>query len=117
MDCGKEYKYSGSDLHLICTRCGSDRFEFVDNITSSDVVESGKENPIDRAFSEKRRKLFNDEKSSSLTSLNPGPEKELQKFKCPDCGADGVVRRTKTGRKFYGCSNYPKCKWAAWKKP
>lgn len=86
MDCGKEYKYSGSDLHLICTRCGSDRFEFVDNITSSDVVESGKENPIDRAFSEKRRKLFNDEKSSSLTSLNPGPEKELQKFKCPDCG-------------------------------
>ncbi len=38
-------------------------------------------------------------------------------FKCPECGAEGVVRRTKTGRKFYGCSKYPNCKWAGWKKP
>ncbi|MDD4107022.1 MAG: topoisomerase DNA-binding C4 zinc finger domain-containing protein, partial [Candidatus Shapirobacteria bacterium] len=38
-------------------------------------------------------------------------------FKCPECGKDGVVRKTKTGRKFYGCSDYPKCKWAGWKRP
>ncbi len=43
--------------------------------------------------------------------------KEDAGFKCPECGKDGVVRRTKTGRKFYGCSDYPKCKWAGWKKP
>ena len=25
MDCGQTYNYDGSDLHLICTRCGGDR--------------------------------------------------------------------------------------------
>ena len=42
---------------------------------------------------------------------------EAAGFVCPECGADGVIRRTKTGRKFYGCSKYPVCKWAGWKKP
>jgi len=28
-----------------------------------------------------------------------------------------VVKRTKTGREFYGCENYPKCDYASWKKP
>lgn len=45
------------------------------------------------------------------------PYQEDAGFKCPECGAEGVVRRTKTGRKFYGCSKYPNCKWAGWKKP
>ncbi len=36
---------------------------------------------------------------------------------CPDCGGDVVVKRTKKGRSFWGCSNYPKCKFASWKKP
>jgi DNA topoisomerase-1 len=45
------------------------------------------------------------------------PYQEVAGFKCPECGADGVVRKTKIGRKFYGCSKYPNCKWAGWKKP
>lgn len=28
---------------------------------------------------------------------------------CPKCGGDIVERKTKRGRTFYGCSNYPKC--------
>ena len=28
--------------------------------------------------------------------------------KCPDCGADLIVKKSK-GKKFIGCSNYPKC--------
>lgn len=36
---------------------------------------------------------------------------------CPDCGGDIVVKRTKKGKPFYGCSNYPKCKFATWTKP
>jgi DNA topoisomerase-1 len=38
--------------------------------------------------------------------------------KCPDC-ADGeiVKRRTKKGRIFYGCSNYPECEFTSWKMP
>jgi DNA topoisomerase-1 len=38
--------------------------------------------------------------------------------KCPDCEkGDMVIKRTKRGKTFYGCSRYPECKWAAWKLP
>lgn len=35
---------------------------------------------------------------------------------CPKCGSDIVIRKTRTGKTFYGCSNYPTCTFAAWKK-
>lgn len=38
--------------------------------------------------------------------------------KCPTCkSGDVVVKRTKKGRIFYGCSAYPQCNFASWKKP
>jgi len=37
--------------------------------------------------------------------------------KCPDCGGDIVERKTKRGRVFYGCLNYPKCDFSTWDKP
>ncbi|MBQ1431071.1 MAG: type I DNA topoisomerase [Firmicutes bacterium] len=37
--------------------------------------------------------------------------------KCPECGNDIVRRRGKSGKTFYGCSNYPKCKVSFWYKP
>lgn len=36
---------------------------------------------------------------------------------CPKCGGDILERRTKTGKNFYGCSNYPKCDFSTWDKP
>ena len=36
---------------------------------------------------------------------------------CPNDGGELVERRTKKGRVFYGCSNYPECEWSSWKKP
>lgn len=36
---------------------------------------------------------------------------------CPKCGGDLVERRTKKGRVFYGCLNYPECDFTSWKKP
>lgn len=36
---------------------------------------------------------------------------------CPQCGNKVVERRTKKGRKFYGCSNYPKCNFISWYRP
>ncbi|NLZ53265.1 MAG: type I DNA topoisomerase, partial [Thermoanaerobacteraceae bacterium] len=36
---------------------------------------------------------------------------------CPNCGGSIVVRRSKRGRIFYGCSNYPDCKFVSWNKP
>jgi DNA topoisomerase-1 len=36
---------------------------------------------------------------------------------CPADGGELVERRTKKGRVFYGCANYPKCEWSSWKRP
>jgi DNA topoisomerase-1 len=36
---------------------------------------------------------------------------------CPSCGGALSERRTKKGRIFYGCSQYPKCTFATWDKP
>lgn len=37
---------------------------------------------------------------------------------CPDC-EDGkiVVKRSKKGKKFFGCSNYPSCEFVSWNEP
>ncbi|HHY70834.1 MAG TPA: type I DNA topoisomerase [Thermoanaerobacterales bacterium] len=36
---------------------------------------------------------------------------------CPQCGGSLVVRKSKRGRTFYGCLNYPDCKFVSWNKP
>lgn len=36
---------------------------------------------------------------------------------CPLCGGDIIERRSRKGRKFYGCSNYPDCKFVSWDRP
>lgn len=36
---------------------------------------------------------------------------------CPKCGGDVIVRQTKKGRDFYGCSNYPNCDFISWYQP
>lgn len=37
--------------------------------------------------------------------------------KCPKCNGNLVKRRTKRGRMFYGCSNYPNCDFVSWDEP
>lgn len=37
--------------------------------------------------------------------------------KCPSCGGDIIERRGRSGRIFYGCSNYPECRQVYWDKP
>jgi DNA topoisomerase-1 len=38
-------------------------------------------------------------------------------IKCPEDGGDIVERRTRKGKLFFSCGNYPKCKFATWYKP
>jgi len=40
-------------------------------------------------------------------------------IKCPaqDCGGDLVQKRTRKGKTFYSCSNYPTCTFAIWDRP
>ncbi|HLE48467.1 MAG TPA: type I DNA topoisomerase [Patescibacteria group bacterium] len=47
-------------------------------------------------------------------------EKYVEKahMKCPDCKkGDVIIKKTQKGKRFFGCSRYPKCKWASWRKP
>ena len=37
--------------------------------------------------------------------------------KCPICNSDIVGRKSKTGKKFYGCSSYPNCNFITWDEP
>ncbi len=37
--------------------------------------------------------------------------------KCPEDGGDIVERRSRGGRTFYSCANYPKCKFSIWSRP
>jgi DNA topoisomerase-1 len=36
---------------------------------------------------------------------------------CPTCGGQVVERRTRRGRIFYGCANYPECEFTSWQRP
>lgn len=42
---------------------------------------------------------------------------EVVNAKCPDCKGEIVLRKTRKGRSFYGCKNWPNCKFASWTKP
>ena len=36
---------------------------------------------------------------------------------CPKCGKDIVVKKTKKGRKYYGCMGNPECDFMSWQRP
>ena len=46
-------------------------------------------------------------------------EKETKKeiTSCPQCDGKIVEKKTKKGKIFYGCNNYPKCNFASWDIP
>ena len=48
---------------------------------------------------------------------NTKPYLEKIGVPCPVCGKDVVVRKTKKGRKYYGCENNPECEFMSWQKP
>ncbi|MBQ7481902.1 MAG: type I DNA topoisomerase [Lachnospiraceae bacterium] len=48
---------------------------------------------------------------------NTKPYLEKIGIKCPKCGKDIVVRKTKKGRRFYGCESGVDCEFMSWQKP
>ena len=48
---------------------------------------------------------------------NTKPYLEKIGVPCPICGKDVVVRKTKKGRKYYGCEDNPTCEYMSWNKP
>ena len=48
---------------------------------------------------------------------NTKPYLEKIGVPCPKCGKDVVLRRTKKGRKYFGCENNPECDFMSWSRP
>lgn len=45
------------------------------------------------------------------------PYFEKTGISCPKCGKDIVIKKTKKGRRYYGCITYPDCDFMSWSKP
>ena len=48
---------------------------------------------------------------------NTKPYLEKIGVACPKCGKEVVLRKTKKGRKYYGCEDNPECDFMSWSKP
>ncbi len=48
---------------------------------------------------------------------NTKPYFEKTGVSCPKCGKDIVLKKTKKGRKYYGCIDNPECDFMVWQKP
>ena len=45
------------------------------------------------------------------------PYVEKTSIPCPNCGKELIIRRTKRGKRYYGCSGYPECEYMSWQAP
>ena len=48
---------------------------------------------------------------------NDEKHEEVVIMDCPNCDGKIVEKKTRRGKVFYGCNNFPKCKTAVWDKP
>lgn len=48
---------------------------------------------------------------------NTKPYYEKIGVKCPLCGGEVVLKRTRKGRRYYGCENNPECSFMSWSVP
>ena len=48
---------------------------------------------------------------------NTMPYFEKTGVQCPKCGKDIVVKKTRKGRRYYGCIGNPECDFMSWQKP
>ena len=48
---------------------------------------------------------------------NTKPYLEKIGVKCPKCGGEVILKKTKKGRRYYGCENNPECDFMTWQKP
>lgn len=87
---GKRVKVPVTETDVVCEKCGSKM-----------VVRSSR-------FG----KFLACPNYPACKNTKPLPEDEVTQ-PCPKCGEKLVKRISKKGKKFYGCSNYPKCDFAA----
>ena len=48
---------------------------------------------------------------------NAKPIVEEIEAPCPKCGSKLLAKKSKKGKKFFGCSSYPNCDFVSWNEP
>jgi len=87
----KEAEKTGED----CPNCGSPL-----------VIRNGKYGKFTACSNYPTCKYIKTEKKEEIVVLD-----------CPNCDGKIIEKRSRKGKVFYGCNNYPKCKTAYWDKP
>lgn len=87
---GKRVKVPVTETDVVCEKCGSKM-----------VIRSGR-------FG----KFLACPNYPKCKNTKPMPEDEIKEL-CPKCGAKLLKKISKKGKKFYGCSAYPSCDFAA----
>lgn len=99
-------------------------------LKNAEVVSDGKTESLTKAEGEKCEKcgakmILKEGRFGKFLACENYPECKNTKtivsktgIKCPKCEEGSVIeRRTKKGRRFWGCSRYPKCDYASWEEP
>lgn len=77
-----------------------------------DMVAEGKrkEKEVVHDSTEMLRKILRNIDYKKLDEdLREGVRKDKVLGKCPECGGELMLRKSKAGKRFIGCSNYPEC--------
>jgi DNA topoisomerase-1 len=80
-----------------------------------DAISEGKKT-LDETVKESRNMLksvmteLEKDKEKIRTSIQKAEREENTLGKCPKCGKSMVIRKSKKGKRFAGCTNYPNCK-------
>ncbi len=85
----------------VCEKCGSKM-----------VKRQGRFGPFIScsAYPECRNTYSLDKQGNKVVRAPKEPPKKTDQ-KCPECGGYLLIRKSRAGDEFYGCENYPKCKF------
>lgn len=106
------------DKAIVPTERGIQLAEFLDRSFSNLInleYTSNMEKDLDLIANGKKKKLdflksVHEALETAIKSNSEGAiETDYEAKTCPLCGAKMVVRRSRFGKLFYGCSRYPKC--------
>ena len=96
---------------------GNNNAEIQASIAEDELINKEEVNEINNNIVENAELSIDNESSidivnEELTNIEP---KEDETLICPSCGAKLILRKARrgnhVGEEFYGCSNYPKCKY------
>ncbi len=104
----KDKKFYPTEIGLIVKKALDDYFKDIINVDFTAKLEEDLDDVAKNKVN--KIKLLKDFYNKFQVMLEKAYKEMPTGLKCPDCGGDLVEKTSKRG-KFYGCSNYPNCKF------